>query len=170
MYLETERMIVRDFVAEDADDLQEILGDGETMEYCEPPYDIEKTKAFLASFCVARRGAVAAVDKESGKVIGYVLLNSSEEGVYEMGWIFNRSFWGRGYAYEACQAVMEYTFTELEAHKIFAETIDKVKSVGLMEKLGFRLEGIQRYQTKDHRGEWADLHLYGLLREEWWRA
>lgn len=35
-----------------------------------------------------------------------------------------------------------------------------------MKKLGMQLEGIQRKQAKDIRGEWADLYLYGLLREE----
>lgn len=38
MHLETRRLIIRDFRAEDASDLQEILGDGEVMAHCEPPY------------------------------------------------------------------------------------------------------------------------------------
>ena len=62
--------------------------------------------------------------------------------------------------------MVEYAFNQLEAHKIFAEAIDSVKSVGLMKKLGMRLEGIQRSQTKDNDGNWADLYFYGLLKEE----
>ena len=53
------------------------------------------------------------------------------------------------------------------AHKILAETIDPVKSVGLMKKLGMQQEGVQRSQTKNRQGEWTDLYLYGLLREDW---
>ena len=79
-------------------------------------------------------------------MIGYILFKAFEEGVYEIGWIFNKNYWRQGYAFESCKAVVEYAFNQLEAHKIFAEAIDSVKSVGLMKKLGMRLEGIQRSQ------------------------
>ena len=163
MYIETTRMIIRDFALKDAADLHEILGDNETMKNCEPAYDFEKTKSFLADFCIGRKGAVAAVHKGSGKVIGYILFNEFEENVYEMGWIFNQNFWQQGYAYESCKAVMDYAFGELKAHKIFAETVDAVKSTHLMKKLGMGLEGIQKSQTKDSYGNWTDLYLYGLV-------
>lgn len=83
-----------------------------------------------------------------------------------MGWIFNRRFWRKGYAYEACRAVVNHAFDALDAHKIFAEAIDTVKSVKLMEKLGMRREGVQRSQTRDNAGSWTDLYFYGLLRED----
>lgn len=166
MYLETPRMFIRDFTPEDAADLHDILGDAETMENCEPAYDFGKTQKFLTSFCIDRHGAVAAVHKETGALIGYILFNEYDEGVYEMGWFFNRSYWRQGYAYESCKAVIDYAFTELKAHKIFAETIDAVKSVSLMKKLGMQLEGIQKSQSKDH-GNWSDLYFYGLLEDEW---
>ena len=167
MYIETLRMIVRDFTPEDAADLHEIFGDDETMENCEPAYDFEKSEKFLTSFCIGQNGAVAAVHKDSSKLMGYILFNEFDEGVYEMGWIYNRSFWRQGYAYESCKAVIDYAFAELKAHKVFAEAIDAVKSVGLMKKLGMQLEGIQRSQTKDLQGNWVDLYFYGLLEDDW---
>ena len=167
MYIETARMTIRDFKTEDTADLHEILGDTKTMEHCEPAYDFEKTKEFLTSFCVGRNGAVAAVHKESSKMVGYILFNELEMGVFEMGWFFNRSFWGKGLAFESCKAVIDYAFAERKAHKVFAETIDAGKSVGLMQKLGMQLEGIQRSQTRDNHGNWADLYFYGLLEEDW---
>lgn len=160
-------MTIRSFAPEDAPDLHEILGDAETMEYCEPAYDFEKTKAFLHSFCIGQKGAVAAVHRETGKVIGYILFKEQGEGVYEMGWFLNRRFWHQGYALESCKAVIDDAFRTLHAHKIFAETIDPVKSVGLMKKLGMQLEGIQRSQVKDNHGNWADIYLYGLRKEDW---
>ena len=42
-----------------------------------------------------------------------------------------------------------------------------MKSVGLMKKLGMRLEGVQKQQTGDNCGGWADLYLYGILQSEW---
>lgn len=167
MHIETVRMIIRDFTPGDAADLQEIFGDEETMKNCEPAYDFEKTEKFLTSFCIGKNGAVAAVHKESGKMMGYILFKRQDEGVYEMGWIYNRQFWRQGYAYESCKAVIDYAFAELKAHKVFAEAIDAVKSVGLMQKLGMQLEGIQRSQTKDLHGNWVDLYFYGLLADDW---
>lgn len=100
-------------------------------------------------------------------MIGYILFNEIEEGVYEMGWFYNRSFWQQGYAYESCRAVIDNAFEELKVHKIFAETTDAVKSVGLMKKLGMQPEGIQRSQTRDNHGNLADLYLYGLPADDW---
>lgn len=167
MNLETPRLLIRDFTPADADDLHDILGDGETMANAEPPYSREKTRAFLTSFCIDRHGAVAAVQKATGKLIGYILFHDQGDGVYEMGWFFHRSYWRQGYAYEACKAVIDHAFGELHAHKIFAETIDSVKSTGLMKKLGMQQEGIQHSQTKDLNGHWVDLYLYGLCKADW---
>ena len=86
-----------------------------------------------------------------------------------MGWIFNRAYWRQGYAFESCNALLDYAFREKHAHKVFAEAIDPVKSVGLMKKLGMCLEGIQREQTKDSLGNWTDLFFYGILRTQWCR-
>lgn len=166
MYIETGRMIIRDFIMDDLNDMHEILGDDETMKNCEPAYTIEKTAEFLQKFCIEKRGAVAAVHKDINKVIGYILFNEYDEEVYEMGWIYNKDYWGQGYAFESCKAVIDYAFNSMNIHKIFAEAIDGVKSVGLMKKLGMKLEGIQRSQTKDNFGNWADLYLYGILAED----
>ena len=167
MHIGTKRLTIRDFTETDAADLQEIFGDEETMANCEPAYDLAKTQAFLRSFCMEKHGAVAAVHRESGKLIGYILFNESDPGVYEMGWIFNRGYWRQGYAWEACRAVIDHAFGVMQAHKVFAEAIDPVKSVGLMKKLGMHLEGVQRSQTRDSAGNWADLYFYGLLENEW---
>ena len=162
MLIETERMIVRDFKSDDVNDLHEILGDAETMKYCEPAYHFEKTRKFLEEFCIAKKGAVAAALKGSNKVIGYILFKPLEEAVYEIGWIFNKKYWRRGYAYEACSELIAYGFRELNIHKVVAETIDSEKSAGLMEKLGMKREGVQKSQAKDELGNPADLYLYGL--------
>lgn len=166
MFIETERLIIRDFKSDDANDLHEILGDEETMKNCEPAYSLEKTQKFLEEFCIAKKSAFAAALKDSNKVIGYILFNSWGNDIYEMGWIFNKNYWRNGYAYEACSELMAYGFREMNIHKIVAEAIDAEKSVRLMEKLGMKREGVQRSQTKDGFGNWADLYLYGKLRSD----
>lgn len=167
MLIETERAIIRLFTVGDASDLHAIFGDDETMKNCEPAYDFEKTRQFLQSFCIDRHGALAAEHKATGHVIGYILFKELEADVYEIGWIFNKNYWRQGYAYETCKAVLDYGFRELRAHKIFAEAIDGVKSVGLMKKLGMQLEGIQRHQGRLSDGSWGNLYFYGMLEDEW---
>ncbi len=51
--------------------------------------------------------------------------------------------------------------------KPFIETIDSVKSLNLMKKLGMQLEGIQQSQIKDNYGNWADFYIYGVLEDDW---
>lgn len=159
MRLETKRLLIREFCADDAQDLYEILGDEETMTYSEPPYTLERTRAFLEDFCIRKKAALAAEERTSGKVIGYLLFKALEEGVYELGWFFNRNCWRRGYAYEACSAVKEYAFRQLRARKIVAETIDTERSVPLMERLGMKREGAERVRAP--WGERTQLYVYG---------
>jgi len=170
MYLETDRMVLRDFTIDDLDDFQEIFGDAEVMKHTEPPYDREKSKEFLKDFCIERepKGAFAAVLKETGKVIGYVLFNSVDEPeIYEIGWIFNKSYWRCGYAYEICSRLISYGFEEMELHRICAEAEDVGKSVPFMKKLGMREEGVFRKHTKSSDGRWCDLYWYAILREDY---
>lgn len=166
MRIETPRMILRDFAMEDAEALHAILGDEKTMEYCEPPYTPEQTRRFLEGFCIERQGGVAATLREDGTLIGYLLFHEFGKGVYELGFFFRRVFWRQGYAFEASRALLDYAFDDLHAHKVFAETADAEKAAPLLEKLGMRLEGVQRDQTADNHGNRLDLYLYGLLREE----
>lgn len=171
MHIETERLILRDFRESDLDDFQAIFGDAETMRNVEPPYTIEKTREFMMDFCIAQKKAFAAVHRATNRMIGYVLFKPyGEPDVYEIAWIFHRDFWRQGYAYECCSALVRHAFTRMNAHKIFAEAIDGVKSVGLMKKLGMQLEGVHRSETRDLDGNWADLYFYGILREDYLRV
>ncbi|NLC40708.1 MAG: GNAT family N-acetyltransferase, partial [Clostridiaceae bacterium] len=132
-----------------------------------PPYDERMTRKFLEGFCIKEKRALAVIHKEDRKLIGYALFSDRlEADVYEIGWIFNKDYWRKGLAYEAMNALIEYAFTELGAHKVFAEAIDDVKSVGLMKKLGMSHEGTQKQQMRDQDGQWRDLHFYGLLGDE----
>lgn len=163
LHIETRRTILRWFEETDLWDLQAILGDSEAMANLEPAYDLEKTRAFLQTFCVKGKHALAVWEKQTGRVIGYVLFREVEDGLREIGWVFRREVWRKGFAYEACSALLSHAFSCMHVHKVFAETIDAEKSVGLMQKLGMRHEGTQRSHTRDLDGKWRDLYLYGLM-------
>ena len=165
--LETERLMLRPWREEDLEDFYRyasVPGVGE-MAGWDHHENREKSAAILKLFMDEKK-TLALEEKATGRVIGYILFHELDEGVYEMGWFFNRTCWGNGYALEACKAVVDHAFNQQNAHKIFAETIDGGRSVGLMKKLGMKPEGIQRSQVKDRSGTWADLYLYGLLAED----
>ena len=173
MNIETERLVLRDFIIGDLDDLHEILGDAEVMENTEPPYDREKTESFLRSFCVERepKGAFAVVLKETGRVIGYILFKTIDEPeIFEIGWIFDKAYWRQGYAFEICSRLISYGFNDMKLHKICAEAIDGIKSVSLMKKLNMKFEGKQRKHTKSNDGKWRDLYWYAILDEDFFKT
>lgn len=165
MELKTERLLIRSYRKEDIQDFYEIFSNPVVMEQCEPPYSMETCVKWLNYF-INNPIAYAVEHTLTGKVIGHALfkqLPSEEEGIYEIGWIYNEQFWGQGYAYEASKALIDYGFEVLHLHKITAETIDPIKSVRLMKKLGMHKEAVLRRQTKDLSGSWVDLYWYGIL-------
>lgn len=166
MFIVTDRLIIRDFLSSDINDLHEILGDNETMKFCESAYTFEKTQNFLQNFCIVKEGAFAVAQKSSQKIIGYILFHAWETNVYEIGWIFNKNFWRQGYAFEACSNIINYAFEKMNVIKIVAETIDKQKSIGLMKKLGMKLVEVQKNATKDSFGDFTDMYVYEITRNE----
>ncbi len=169
MYIETPRLLIRNFTMEDFPALWEILGDPVVMEHM-ASYTEEEAESFLRGFCVEREppGAYAAVLREDGKLTGYLLCNQTDgPGIYELGWIFNRSFWRKGFAYEAVSALMDHLFLVQNAHKIIAETEDTVRCLPFMEKLGLRREGVFQRHCLGRDGQWRDLYWYGLLKSEY---
>lgn len=162
----TRRLAIRSFVMADAPELQAILGDEEAMACLEPPYDLAETEAFLREFCIGRQGALAAVLRTSGQVIGYLLFHEVEPGAYEIGWVFHRAHWRQGYAYEASRALMQYAFETLGARRVTAETVDPIRAAGLLKKLGMRLEGVEPMSADGHEGRWKETYLYGISRPE----
>ena len=170
MNLQTKRLTLRDFTINDLDDMHEIFGDAEVMAHTEPAYDKEKTEKFLLDFCINRqpKGGFAVVLKETGKVIGYVLFKPVDAPkIYEIGWIFNKDYWRKGYAYEICSRLIAHGFEDMGLHKICAEATDLGKSVPLMKKLGMQPEGVWRKHCKTNNGQWADLYWCGILAEDY---
>lgn len=171
MYLETPRLRIRDFSMDDFASLWEILGDPVAMEHI-APYTREGAQDFLRTFCVERDppGAYAAVLKGSGRLIGYLLCNQIDApGIYELGWIFNRAFWRRGYAYEAVSNLMDYLFRVRGIHKVVAETEDTGRCLPFMEKLGLQQEGVFRQHCLGQDGRWRDLYWFGLVKCDYLR-
>lgn len=164
----TDRLLIRPYTMADVPDAFQIFSDPVVMAQCEPPYTLHKTEDMLACF-IKQNIAFAVVKRDEQRVIGHLLfkqLPREEQGIFEMGWIFNQSYWRSGFAFEAACAIIRYGFDTLNLHKICAETIDPHKSVPMMKKLGMRQEGHFRQHTRGPGGNWADVYWYAILRGE----
>jgi RimJ/RimL family protein N-acetyltransferase len=111
----------------------------------------------------------AVILKENDQLIGSVALrvsNPDHRGGF-IGYAFNRSYWGQGYATEAARALLAFGFERLNLHRIFA-TCDprNVASSRVLEKIGMRREGHLR-EHKWQKGRWRDSFMYAILAQEW---
>lgn len=171
MVAETERLILRRYESRDFDDLYEYLSDPEVVEF--EPYKAqtaEETRENLL-WRISSEAMIAVELKENGKMIGNVYLGDGDFGSKELGYVFNKKFWHKGYAKEACEAVIEKCFRD-GIHRIIAYCDQKnPASFRLLERLGFRREGDFRqnvYFWKDENGNpiWKDSFEYALLNGE----
>jgi len=73
----------------------------------------------------------------------------------------------KGYCSEAAEIMVDYLFLSKDIVRIQAHAnIENVASQKVLEKTGFKKEGIER--KRDFvRGKWTDSYVYSILREEW---
>lgn len=109
MDLITERCHIRNFSMEDVDDLYEVLSDKDVMIHIESAFDRERTKEFIQVAGMCEPPLVyAIVWKLTGKVIGHAIFHPYEEFDYEIGWILNKEYWGKGIADEVTKEIINY--------------------------------------------------------------
>lgn len=88
----------------------------------------------------------------------------------DIGFALGREHWGRGLILKALPAVIEFAFGRLKLHRIGADADPRNgASIRVLEKLGFRREGLLR-ECYFHMGEVQDALLFGLLRRDWTEA
>lgn len=110
------------------------------------------------------------IEKKDGSKIGYIwhsnMLNSYMT-MLEVGYGLVPSERGKGHCTEAAQLMVDYLFLSKDIVRIFATTHPKnVLSQKILEKVGFKREGTMR-KCYFCRGEWTDMFIFSILREEW---
>jgi ribosomal-protein-alanine N-acetyltransferase len=103
---------------------------------------------------------------DPAKIIGTVSFRNitrSFFGTCEVGYKMDHEFRNQGYCQEALSRGFEVMFSELNLHRIEAIVLpSNLASIHLLEKLGFKREGVKRQCVK-LQGEWRDHYLYSLL-------
>ena len=76
-------------------------------------------------------------------------------------------YWGKGIAGEASKLLINYGFTELNLHKIFAGVFTpNTRSLRAAEKLGFEKEGVLKEEMYVD-GQYHDIHKFALFKRDW---
>ena len=148
----TRRLLIRRMVPDDWQDLYEYLSDPAVVRY--EPYGVyTRADAMLEAANRANCASFLAVCLlTSGKMIGNLYVARMDEGYYELGYVFNRRYHGKNYAYESCRAILDCLFTQMGAVKVVAHCDARnLRSMHLMERLGMTEE--ERYMGKDFTGE-----------------
>lgn len=127
MRIETERLILREMMAEDLPALRKILQDPEVMYAYEHAFSekevIQWFENQLRRYWEDGFGLWAVVLKSSGKMIGQCGLTYQDfdgKRVVEVGYLFQKAFWHKGYAAEAAQACKRYAFDVLGQSEVYS--------------------------------------------------
>jgi [ribosomal protein S5]-alanine N-acetyltransferase len=168
--LQTERLILRPYTENDIAELVPLIGAREvaaTTLHIPYPYTEQDAKELIAC---TRQGNLLrrTIRTRDGKFIGGVGLNVEQDHQRaELGYWIGVPYWGQGYATEAARAMMRYGFDDLRLNRIFASHFSKNPASGrVLIKLGMGHEGCQR-QHVCKWGEFLDLELFGISRQEW---
>lgn len=129
MKLETERLSLRELTEDDWNDLCGILQDEEVMYAYEHPFSDEEVREWLGRQLARydeyrhRFGLWAVVLKETGEMIGQTGLTLQDcdgEQLLEIGYLFKKRYWHKGYATEAALACKRYAFETLNEPRVYS--------------------------------------------------
>jgi ribosomal-protein-alanine N-acetyltransferase len=118
-----------------------------------------------------RKYFFAVILRESEQLIGEagftIEAKEASGGIANMGYFLLKPYWGKGYATEVAQMMIEYCFTTLKLHKVTAGCdVENTASEGVMKKCGMKREGY-RAQQYYLDGDWRDRLEYGILYQDW---
>lgn len=154
IFVETERLILRELVLEDAERMFLLDSNPEVMWFLgrNTVTKVEESSEIIEKIRKQYRengiGRWAVVEKSSNLLIGWSGLKFLTEeingfkNVYEIGYRFLPESWGKGYASESAGASLNYGFNILNVEVIYASaTIDNDGSNHVLRKLGFKEKG-----------------------------
>lgn len=179
IYLETNRLILRDYVISDFDDYFRLMTDSETMYYMQD-IKLDSVGAAKEAFANILEDMVSTNREyyflhmelkdthEQVGSIGYTVVDDTPAGkIVHMGYFTYPRFWGNGYTSEALKKVIEYAFTVNNVYRITTGCLAENKgSERVMQKCGMIKEA-EHVDYEWHDGKMKTRLEYRLLRSEW---
>lgn len=172
--LETDRLLLREMTQDDFPALCSMLQDPEVMYAYEGPFSDAEAQEWLDRQRARYRdddiGLWAVALKETGEMVGQCGLTWQDcagRRVLEVGYLFCRAFWHRGFATEAARACRDYAFRELGADEVFSiirDTNAPSLRVAARNDMTYRLTF-----TKHYRGVAMPHLAHSITRCEWER-
>lgn len=177
--LMTERLELRPFDDDDLEALLAMQSDAAVTRYLNwGPQSrdqvrglLERIKPMTALDESSDATRLAAVVRHSRAVVGDFSLwrTSREHAQGEIGFVVHPDHQRRGYATEACAALLRLGFEQLGLHRIVGRADARnTASIGVMERLGMRREAHLR-ENEIIKGEWTDEVICAVLVHEWKR-
>jgi RimJ/RimL family protein N-acetyltransferase len=176
MKLETERLILREFVRDDWQRVLEYQSDPLYLRYYEwTERTPEAAQEFVGWFLEHQKQnprtkfQLAITLKSTNELIGNCGIRLDKPNAFQadIGYELDPKHWNHGYATEAAHAVVDFGFSHFRLHRIWSWCVaDNLASAHVLEKLGMRREGHMR-QSEYYRSRWWDTLMYAILDEEW---
>ncbi len=175
--LETPRLALQPFVADDWDVLDAMLSDPVTTRYMHFVRWSDDRRREWFGWCVANAQQAdadsinwAIVRKDTGELIGWFGIGTSDEpttaGERTFGYLLARACWNRGYMTEALRAVLAYEFGILGSLQLRATCdVANPASARVMEKVGMRR--VKTVYDTDFEGNWGCRHHYVITKAEY---
>jgi RimJ/RimL family protein N-acetyltransferase len=172
--ISTPRLVLRRFTREDAPAVQRLAGAPEvalnTLLIPHPYPDGEAERWISTHDEAFQRGDMpfAITMAEDQRLIGAIGLHSKpDHDRAEIGYWIGLPFWGKGFATEAASAMLRHAFETLSLHRIYAMHFTRNPASGrVLQKIGMRHEGSLRHHLKKW-GEYIDVEVYGIVRDDW---
>jgi len=167
MFARTPRLLLRPGFPEDAPALAMAMADqaiARNLAVVPWPYALRDAEAFLASPRDPVLPSLLVFERTDGapELAGSCGLGRRASGAVEMGYWIARPFWGRGFATEACAALIDIAralgLRQLEA----SHFIDNPSSARVLDKLGFESTGLIAPRMSCARGEEVPARLMRL--------
>lgn len=147
-YIETSRLLLRDWKEEDIPAFVRLNSDEKAMEYFLDTLSYEETVGFYhriqEEFETCGYGLYAVERKEDGTFMGYVGLHRITFDIeivpaVEIGWRLLPEYWNRGYATEAALACLDYARDRLKMKELYSFTsLLNKRSERVMQKIGMK--------------------------------
>ncbi|MCB9062064.1 MAG: GNAT family N-acetyltransferase [Halobacteriovoraceae bacterium] len=148
IYIQTERLILRQWKNSDRDIFAQINADPEMMKFFPSTYDKNKSDNFIDKTIELIKknnyGFFAVELKETKEFIGFVGFTDTDYEAYfvpaiEIGWRIHKKYWKKGLATEAAFSCLKYCFEKFNFDEIVACTATANRpSRNVMERIGMK--------------------------------